>query len=124
MPPLQMLTELETRALRVYTQCVELYTKWRLSRDEDILSAFNGVTNLVGSALGADLIHGLPNSHFDWGTALGTKCHTSPPFTTQHYYQGQEEVGQTDLSELVLVRLDRNHKLQVLINSGYSGQPP
>jgi hypothetical protein len=60
------LTELETRALRVYTQCVELYTKRRLSRNEDILSAFNGITNLVGSALGADFIHGLPNSHFDW----------------------------------------------------------
>jgi len=64
--PLQMLTELETRALRVYTKCIELYTKRHLSRNQDVLSAFNGITNLVGSSLGADFIHGLPNSHFDW----------------------------------------------------------
>ena len=64
--PLQMLDNLDTRALQIYKDCVESYTNRVLSRPEDILSAFTGIGNLVGTTLGAGLIYGLPRSHFDW----------------------------------------------------------
>ena len=68
--PLQILDDLDTRALRIYMQCVELYTSRRLRKPQDILSAFNGIGNLLGGSLGpgqtsADLLFGLPKSHFD-----------------------------------------------------------
>jgi hypothetical protein len=64
--PLQMLDNLETRALQIYKESVEMYTERKLSRSTDILLAFAGIGNLVGNTLGAGLIHGLPRSHFDW----------------------------------------------------------
>ena len=64
--PLQLLSDLENRALQVYRESVELYTSRILSYENDILSAFNGIGNMVGKALGSSLLYGLPNSHFDW----------------------------------------------------------
>jgi hypothetical protein len=64
--PLQMLDNLESRALSIYKDCVELYTTRVLTKPDDILSAFTGIGNLVGETLGAGLIYGLPRSHFDW----------------------------------------------------------
>lgn len=64
--PLQMLADLHTRALRIYTRCVEMYTQRFLSRSGDILAAFSGITNMLGPHLDAEFIFGLPNSHFDW----------------------------------------------------------
>jgi hypothetical protein len=64
--PLRMLDHLETRALQLYKDSVEIYTARQLTRSTDILSAFAGISNLVGNTLGAGLIHGLPRSHFDW----------------------------------------------------------
>ena len=64
--PLHLLTNLDIRPLMVYTDCVQLYTARNLTRPEDILSAFHGISNLVGSKLRADFVYGLPDSHFDW----------------------------------------------------------
>jgi len=64
--PLQMLDNLESRALQIYMDCVELYTNRVLTDPLDLLSAFTGIGNLVGETLGAGLICGLPRSHFDW----------------------------------------------------------
>ena len=61
-----MLSDLDNRALQVYTRSVELYTSMVLRFDYDILSAFNGIGNMVGKALGSTFVYGLPNSHFDW----------------------------------------------------------
>jgi len=63
--PLQLLRELEFKAFRVYLTCVELYTARILTRPKDILAAFNGMSNLLGNAMGSPLIFGLPSSHFD-----------------------------------------------------------
>jgi hypothetical protein len=63
--PPQMLRELECRALWVYTKCVELYSSRNLSKPKDIIAAFNGVSNLIGKAMEAPFIFGLPSSHFD-----------------------------------------------------------
>ncbi|KAI9853965.1 MAG: hypothetical protein M1813_001609 [Trichoglossum hirsutum] len=79
--PLQMLHELESRAFRVYTVCVELYTSRILGRPEDILAAFQGMSNLIGKALGNPLLFGLPSSHFDlallWEPQDAPKCRKS-----------------------------------------------
>ena len=64
--PLQMLDNLDTRALDIYMKSVEEYTLRELTKPEDILSAFAGIGNLLGGTLGAGLVYGLPRSHFDW----------------------------------------------------------
>jgi hypothetical protein len=64
--PLQILSALDGRAVQVYIKTVELYTSRQLTRPEDILSAFSGISNLVERALRAEFIYGLPNTHFDW----------------------------------------------------------
>ena len=79
--PLQILDNLDRRALRIYMQCVELYTARILRKPQDILSAFNGIGNLLGGSLGpgqtsADLLFGLPKSHFD--LALLWQAQTAP----------------------------------------------
>ena len=63
--PLQLLRELDSRAFRVYMTCVQLYTSRSLTRPKDILAAFNGMSNLLGNAMGSPLLFGLPSSHFD-----------------------------------------------------------
>ena len=63
--PLQMLRELNRRALWVYTNCVPLYTAWILTNRKDILAAFNGICNLMEKTMQAPFIFGLPTSHFD-----------------------------------------------------------
>lgn len=69
--PLKLLDELDSRALRVYMTCVELYTKRTLGRPKDILAAFRGLANLLGDRMGSPFLWGLPSSHFDlallWG---------------------------------------------------------
>ena len=64
--PTRMLSELVDRPIQVYAESVELYTSRQLSMSKDILNAFNGMRNLIGNTLRAHLVHGLPNSHFDW----------------------------------------------------------
>ena len=63
--PLQMLRELDRRALWVYTNCVALYTARILTKRKDILAAFNGISNLMEKTMRAPFIFGLPSSHFD-----------------------------------------------------------
>ena len=63
--PLQMLRELNRRALWVYTNCVALYTARILTKRKDILAAFNGISNLMEKTMQAPFIFGLPSSHFD-----------------------------------------------------------
>ena len=63
--PLQMLRELNRRALWVYTNCVALYTARVLTKRKDILAAFNGISNLMEKTMQAPFIFGLPSSHFD-----------------------------------------------------------
>ena len=63
--PLQMLRELNRRALWVYTNCVALYTARTLTKRKDILAAFNGIGNLMEKTMQAPFIFGLPSSHFD-----------------------------------------------------------
>ena len=64
--PLQILRTLNDRAVQVYIKTMEMYTSRQLTRPEDILPAFNGISNLVGRVLGANFVYGLPNTHFDW----------------------------------------------------------
>ena len=64
--PLQMLNYLNARAILLFMKSVEIYTSRQLTRPENILAAFQGIGNVVGKKLGADLIYGLPRSHFDW----------------------------------------------------------
>ncbi|MCJ1400345.1 hypothetical protein MMC11_003550 [Xylographa trunciseda] len=64
--PTQMLGNLATRPIQLYSTSVELYTSRQLTRPDDILAAFNGIGNFIGRTLNASLVYGLPNSHFDW----------------------------------------------------------
>lgn len=64
--PLQILRDLRTQAPQVYNDCVRLYTLRSLTHQKDVLSAFNGVNNLIGDTLETGFVFGLPSSHFDW----------------------------------------------------------
>jgi Heterokaryon incompatibility protein (HET) len=63
--PLQLLRELDYRAIWVYLQCVSLYSSRVLSKPKDILAAFAGISNLMKRTMRAPFIFGLPSSHFD-----------------------------------------------------------
>ncbi|KAI1276531.1 heterokaryon incompatibility protein [Xylaria sp. FL0933] len=63
--PLQMFRQIDTCAIWVYMRSVELYTERKLTKDQDILAAFSGVSNVLKSRMRAPFIHGLPSSHFD-----------------------------------------------------------
>ncbi|KAI0408723.1 heterokaryon incompatibility protein [Xylaria palmicola] len=63
--PMQMFRQIDTCAIWVYMRSVELYTERRLTKSQDILAAFSGVSNILKSRLRAPFIHGLPSSHFD-----------------------------------------------------------
>ncbi|KIX93367.1 uncharacterized protein Z520_11010 [Fonsecaea multimorphosa CBS 102226] len=64
--PLQMLSQLNIRALWFYTHCVSLYTLRELHEPFDILSAFSGMCKLMESTMHSPFIFGLPTSHFDF----------------------------------------------------------
>ena len=63
--PPRMLRELDTRSFWVYTNCVYLYSSRALTKQKDILAAFNGVSNRISKVMKAPFIFGLPSSHFD-----------------------------------------------------------
>jgi Heterokaryon incompatibility protein (HET) len=63
--PLQILRELECRAIWVYLQCVSLYSSRILTKPKDILAAFAGISNLMKRTMRAPFIFGMPSSHFD-----------------------------------------------------------
>jgi heterokaryon incompatibility protein (HET) len=99
--PLQLLHQLESRAFRVYMTCMELYTDRVLSKSKDILAAFNGMSNLIGKAMGSPLVFGLPSSHFDlsllWQPKAGT-CRRQPSIrNNQSLSKLKKEMIQMDL---------------------------
>jgi hypothetical protein len=63
--PLQIFRQLPLRSMWVYMRLVELYTARQLTREQDILAAFTGVTTLMKRTMKADFVSGLPSSHFD-----------------------------------------------------------
>ena len=71
--PTQKLAELSIRPIQFYATSVELYTSRQLRFENDILSAFNGIGNLMGKTLAANMIYGLPSSHFDWALLWETR---------------------------------------------------
>jgi Heterokaryon incompatibility protein (HET) len=81
--PLRTLKELETRPIRFYMACIELYTGRQLSFAKDILNAFNGVSRLMEEYMGAQFFFGMPSSHFDfallWRPTFGKVRRRLPP---------------------------------------------
>ncbi|OMP83687.1 hypothetical protein BK809_0005068 [Diplodia seriata] len=63
--PLKLLDFLDLRPMWFYMNCVQLYSARDLTKPEDILAAFNGVSNHIEDALSSVLTFGLPTSHFD-----------------------------------------------------------
>ncbi|KAK8152378.1 heterokaryon incompatibility protein-domain-containing protein [Phyllosticta citribraziliensis] len=63
--PLVLLNKLEERPVWFYMHCVELFSGRCLTKSTDVLAAFNGVSNLIESAMTGPLCFGLPTSHFD-----------------------------------------------------------
>ncbi|KAL1639643.1 hypothetical protein SLS58_007702 [Diplodia intermedia] len=63
--PLKLLDFLDSRPMWFYMNCVQLYSARDLTKPEDILAAFNGVSNHIEDALSSVLTFGLPTSHFD-----------------------------------------------------------
>ncbi|KAF2022785.1 HET-domain-containing protein, partial [Setomelanomma holmii] len=64
--PLQIFRQIPIRAIWVYTKIVELYTARELSKQEDILAAFSGVSNSMQETMQAPFTWGLPTSHLDF----------------------------------------------------------
>ncbi|KAF4552364.1 Hypothetical protein D9617_10g073450 [Elsinoe fawcettii] len=63
--PSQLSRDLKSRPFYVYTQCIGLYSSRKLTKQEDVLSAFTGVENMLSLYLNGPLAFGLPTSHFD-----------------------------------------------------------
>ncbi|KAI3343888.1 heterokaryon incompatibility protein-domain-containing protein [Ustulina deusta] len=63
--PMQMFRQIDTCAIWVYMRSVELYTERELTKTQDILAAFSGVSNVLKGRMRAPFVHGLPSSHFD-----------------------------------------------------------
>ncbi|KAI5860078.1 heterokaryon incompatibility protein-domain-containing protein [Durotheca rogersii] len=63
--PLRTLRELRERPLSFYLTYVRMYTGRRLTKPQDILAAFAGISWLLGRYMDAPLLFGLPTSHFD-----------------------------------------------------------
>ncbi|KAJ2999053.1 hypothetical protein NUW58_g134 [Xylaria curta] len=63
--PMRMFRRIDTCAAWVYMRSVELYTERKLTKDQDVLAAFSGVSNILKARMRAPFIHGLPSSHFD-----------------------------------------------------------
>ena len=64
--PLLMLGELQRRAIWVYTDCVQLYTRRDMTKQQDVLAAFDGICNIMEKTMQAPFWFGLPTSHFDF----------------------------------------------------------
>ena len=67
--PWQILDDLDGRGILSYMNSVKRYTSRELSRPENILSAFQGIGNMIGKSLSPTPSHslfGLPRSHFDF----------------------------------------------------------
>jgi hypothetical protein len=60
-----MPNDLETQAFSVYAKCVYLCTPRTLGHQKDILAAFDGISNLIGNEMRAQLVFGLPSAYFD-----------------------------------------------------------
>jgi hypothetical protein len=63
--PLQTFQQLPLRSFWVYMKVVELYTVKLLTRENDVLAAFSGMSNVMEQTMRAPLTFGLPTSHFD-----------------------------------------------------------
>ncbi|GES66267.1 HET-domain-containing protein [Aspergillus terreus] len=77
--PLRTLQQLQRRPLWSYMSYVRMYTGRLLTKQRDVLAAFDGVAWLLGNYMRTPFIFGLPASHFDlallWGPlqALGRR---------------------------------------------------
>lgn len=76
--PLQLLEELIPRPFLFYINCIALYSSRTLSHPEDVLAAFNGVSNLMEEKMGAPFVFGLPSSHFDLAVLWTPRSAPSP----------------------------------------------
>ncbi|KAF2097560.1 HET-domain-containing protein [Rhizodiscina lignyota] len=94
--PLQLLRDLRPgkRPFWVYMHCTQLYTRRRLTRANDILAAFGGISNLLAETMEAPLIFGLPSSHFDLALLWvmnGPMLRRLPKDTEEKDQWGQDE---------------------------------
>ncbi|KAF2141614.1 uncharacterized protein K452DRAFT_333354 [Aplosporella prunicola CBS 121167] len=62
---LKLLGELSCRPIWFYMSCIPLYSSRNLSSPDDVIAAFNGVSNRIEEALNSPMIFALPSSHFD-----------------------------------------------------------
>ncbi|KAH6692361.1 heterokaryon incompatibility protein-domain-containing protein [Plectosphaerella plurivora] len=63
--PLRTLEGLKRKAFWFYMKCVSLYTGRHLTKPQDVLAAFSGISWLLKQQMQAALFYGLPMSHFD-----------------------------------------------------------
>jgi hypothetical protein len=63
--PLRTLQQLQRRPLWSYMSYVRMYTGRLLTKQRDVLAAFEGVAWLLGNYMRTPFIFGLPASHFD-----------------------------------------------------------
>lgn len=91
--PFRVLDFLDTRAILLYNETVKMYTARELTRPENILAAFQGIGNIIGTHLGADLVFGLPRSHFDYALLWDTKKAPDPRLPRKH---GEETQSPND----------------------------
>ncbi|KAL3425211.1 hypothetical protein PVAG01_04492 [Phlyctema vagabunda] len=79
----QILHELDRRPIRVYMNCMARYSERKLTQSQDILAAFNGVSNMISKVMRAPFIFGLPSSHFDlallWEPLIGVTRRVQEP---------------------------------------------
>jgi hypothetical protein len=64
--PQQVFSILPVRPLQVYGRLVEMYTPRVLDFKDDILAAFSGISNMLGTAMKTNFVYGLPDEFFDW----------------------------------------------------------
>jgi hypothetical protein len=64
--PQQLLSILPVRPVQVYGRLVEMYTLRNLDFKDDILAAFNGISNVLEGAMNTKFVYGLPDGFFDW----------------------------------------------------------
>jgi len=64
--PMQSFEDMAVNPIEGYKNSVNQYTIRSLKHETDILAAFQGIGKLNGGFMGGQLIHGLPNTHFDW----------------------------------------------------------
>jgi hypothetical protein len=64
--PQQMLSSMSERPLQTYAKVVEKYTACYLDSKDDILAAFNGISNVLSKAIDGNFIYGMPDVYLDW----------------------------------------------------------